>query len=348
MPLIQSQSLLFRALEEARPGAIWQKLFGEFWPSYRRWYLQGGEAARPYYLPCLRALRKHMPELLPTFDKLAELAGGGDLEARFLSLFCPPPYVSACSQLVWLGEQPLLVRNYDYPPQLCEGVILKTAWNGRQVIGLSDCVWGLLDGINEDGLAVSLSFGGRLDVGEGFGVPLVLRYVLETCTRTEEASAALARVPVHMSYNVTVVDRGGDFATVYLAPGKSGEISRMAAATNHQQKVEWHQHARATSTVERLRQLMLMVEDTTLSSDALIASFLRPPIYSTAFARGLGTLYSAAYWPTEGRADFFWPGVTWSQSFADFELGERLIQFGNSPQPHHITRATYLREETGQ
>ncbi|WP_300337221.1 C45 family peptidase [Accumulibacter sp.] len=346
MPLIQTQSLLFRAVEEERPGVIWKSLFGEFWPSYRRWYLQGGEAARPYYLPCLRALRKHMPELLPTYDKLADLAGGGDVEARFLSLFCPPPYVTACSQVALTGKRPLLVRNYDYPPQLCEGVILKTAWNGRQVIGVSDCAWGLLDGINEDGLAVSLSFGGRLDVGEGFGVPLVLRYVLETCTRADEASAALARVPVHMSYNVTVIDRRGEFATVYLAPGKTGDIRRLAAVTNHQQKVEWHQHARATSTVERLRRLRLMLQDSELSSEKLIAAFLQAPIYSHAFARGLGTLYSAAYWPSEGRADFFWPGLGWSQSFADFIPGERLIEFGNSPRPHHITRGIDLREET--
>ncbi|WP_291982279.1 hypothetical protein [Candidatus Accumulibacter sp. ACC005] len=46
-----------------------------------------------------------------------------------------------------------------------------------------------------------------------------------------------------MSYNVTVVDRSGDFSTVFLAPGKSGDIRRLAAATNHQKKVEWHQHA---------------------------------------------------------------------------------------------------------
>jgi predicted choloylglycine hydrolase len=94
-----------------------------------------------------------------------------------------------------------------------------------KVIGLSDCMWGLLDGINEDGLVVALSFGGRQEVGEGFGVPLVLRYVLETCTRTDEACAALARVPVHMSYNVTVVDRSGDFSTVFLVPGQEPATS---------------------------------------------------------------------------------------------------------------------------
>ncbi|MCP5236050.1 MAG: hypothetical protein H6945_09980 [Zoogloeaceae bacterium] len=319
--------MLFRAIDEARPGPAWQALHHEFWPSYQRWYLQSGEAARPYYLACLRALKDHMPELLSTYESLVELAGGGDLEARFLSLYCPPPYVSACSQAVWPGDRPLLVRNYDYPAQLCEGVILRTAWNGRQVIGVSDCMWGLLDGINEDGLALSLSFGGRRKVGDGFGVPLLLRYVLETCERTADAARALARIPVHMSYNVTIVDRSGDFVTVYLVPGERGDVRRTAAATNHQRRVEWKQHASATASVERHRRLLLMLQDSELSADELIDAFLRPPIYSNAFDRGFGTLYSAAYWPAEGRATYFWPGSSWPQSFTHFNAGERLVGF---------------------
>ena len=43
---------------------------------------------------------------------------------------------------------------------------------------MSDCLWGLLDGINDAGLAVSLAFGGRA-TREGFGIPLVVRYLLE-------------------------------------------------------------------------------------------------------------------------------------------------------------------------
>ena len=93
---------------------------------------------------------------------------------------------------------------------------------------------------------------------------------------------------------------------------------------------------------------MEMLDDGAMTTEALIATFLQPPIYSNAFARGLGTLYSAAYWPSEGRADFFWPGVSWSQSFTDFTVGERLIEFGSAPSTHNDTRGMDLREETGQ
>jgi predicted choloylglycine hydrolase len=57
-----------------------------------------------------------MPELESTYDELVELAGGGDLAARFLSLYRPPPFLTACSQGVWRGAEPALVRNYDYDP----------------------------------------------------------------------------------------------------------------------------------------------------------------------------------------------------------------------------------------
>jgi predicted choloylglycine hydrolase len=132
-----------------------------------------------------------MPELMPTYERLAALAGGSDLAARFLSSYCPPSYLIACSQAVWSRDAPLLVRNYDYDPALLEPVIWSSALTGRRVIGMSDCLWGLLDGVNDAGLAVSLTFGGRRDVGEGIAIPLVVRYLLETCDTVAQARAAL-------------------------------------------------------------------------------------------------------------------------------------------------------------
>ena len=123
------------------------------------------------------------------------------------------------------------------------------------MVGTSDCLWGLVDGMNEDGLAVSLSFGGRREVGEGFGVPLLLRYILEFCTTTDESVEVLCRIPSHMSYNVTVLDRQGDYKTVFIAPDREPRVTRLAMTTNHQQGIEWDQHARASATLERERAL---------------------------------------------------------------------------------------------
>jgi predicted choloylglycine hydrolase len=314
----EAVSLIFSAVEETRPGDKWQALFNRFWPAYRRWYLREGDAPRPGYTTCRKALREHLPELESTYDELVELAGGGDLAARFLSLYRPPPFLTACSQGVWRGAEPALVRNYDYDPSLCEGVTLNSRWGGRHVLAMTDCMWGALDGINDAGLAASLAFGGRRVVGDGFGMPLILRYVLEVCETTREAVKVLRRVPTHMAYNVTVVDRQGDFATLFLSPDRAPIVTRRPLATNHQRRVEWKEYAGATASLEREHYLGERLEDDTETLDSLIHRFLRAPLYSAQFLRGWGTLYTVAYRTGALSAEFRWPGGSLVQSFDDF------------------------------
>jgi predicted choloylglycine hydrolase len=319
--------LLFTALDEPAPGPRWQALFERLWPAYRRWYLSDGEAARPTYLACRRALKRHMPEILPLYERLCALAGGSDLAARFLSFYCPPPYLSACSQAIWPGDEPVLVRNYDYNPRAFDAVVMRTAWLGRRVVGMSDCLWGILDGINDAGLAVSLTFGGRRIVGDGFGVPLILRYVLETCASVPEVAKALARIPTHMAYNVTALDARQRHVTVYLAPDRPAIVTNAAVATNHQERIEWHQHARATATLERERYLLQRLTLHEEPRERFIGAFLKPPLYSIAFERGFGTLYTAVYRPRRLDLDYRWPGAVWGQSVERFEEGTREIRY---------------------
>ena len=319
--------LTFTAFSEDRPGPAWGALFQRLWPAYRRWYLREGIEERPTYLACRRALKAHMPELLSLYEDLCELAGGGDLAARFLSLYRPPAYLSGCSQAVWPGREPLLVRNYDYSPLAFDAAILRTRWLGRTVMGMSDCLIGLIDGMNDAGLAVSLTFGGRRAVGEGFGVPIILRYVLETCDTAAEAARVLARVPSHMAYNVTALDAKGRFVTVYLSADREAIVTNAPVATNHQEHVEWGQHARATATVERERYILqrLMKRDT--GQDSFIDAFLRPPLYALGYSRGNGTLFTAAYWPQRRSASYVWPTVEWRLGLDDFTAGTRRIVF---------------------
>ena len=94
----------FRSIEELDLGPMWAGVFEERWPHYREWFLRDGEAARPSYATSVRMLRAHMPELMPAYERVVELAGGGDLAARMLSLYKPPPYLAACSQGVWTRD----------------------------------------------------------------------------------------------------------------------------------------------------------------------------------------------------------------------------------------------------
>ncbi len=266
-----------------------------------------------------------MPELVPTYERLVELAGGGDLAARALTLVDPPPYLGACSQGVWTRGAPLLVRNYDYLASRLDGLIWATAWTGRRVIGTGDSLWGLLDGLNEDGLAVSLTFGGRRLVGHGFAIPLVVRYLLETCATVSEAIATLARLPFQLTHNLTMVDAAGRFATAYLAPDREPVVVPLPVATNHQHVVDWPEYAALTRSHEREAIVSALLEDPAMTADGFAAAFLVPPLLDSAGSGHFGTLYTAVLRPTEGTVDYRWPGVTWRQSFTAFTPGDHVV-----------------------
>jgi predicted choloylglycine hydrolase len=321
----RGDELEVEAIEELQPGEAWRERFEAMWPTYRSWYLQEGDGARPSYAACRRALAEHMPELVPTYERLVDLAGGGDLASRLLSLWRPHGFIVGCSQGAWTRGEPLLVRNYDYPAERLEGIVYLTQWGERRVIGMSDCLWGLLDGMNDRGLSISLTFGGRPDVGDGFAIPLVVRYVLETCDDVAAAREALARIPVHAPQNLTLLDRSGAYVTAYVGPGRPARFVDLAATTNHQGEVEWPEYAEAIRSEEREQCVLDLLGDPELDRERFEASFLEPPLHSTAHEQGFGTIYTAAYEPAAGRVRYRWPDLVWEQSFERFEPGSRTV-----------------------
>lgn len=217
---------------------------------------------------------------------------------RILSHYRPPPVAHGCSQAVWLGEDgPALVRNNDYPLEVVSDRFELTNWSGRRVIGKAQRPWGgCLDGMNEDGLVAGLTFGGSRAQGLGFSIILILRYVLESCRCVDEAVSALGRVPVALSQNVTLLDRTGAYATLFLGPGRAPVLTTLQACTNHQEAVCGPDSVLRQETLLRL----LAAPSTTLST--LVGHFLEAPLYSR--RSGFTTAYTAVYWPAAGRVDY--------------------------------------------
>ena len=305
-------------INEPVPGPRWQALFDSTWPSYRAWYLGREPTARPDLAVAVRMLARHMPELLPTYQRLVELAGGDDVAARMLTLWNLPRFSPGCSQLAVPGPAPLLCRNYDYSPELFEYTVVSSRFTGRRVIGTGDCLWGLLDGMNDAGLAMSLAFGGRPGSGRGFAIPLVLRYLLEVCTSTDDVRAALRGLPVAMSYNVTVVDGAGTHPDRLPRPGRARRVHHPAAG---------HQPPRRGAGVRRDGPLAAQrgaprrrcsgMAAWSPGPAELVGAFLSAPLYNTGFSRAFGTLYTALYQPAAGFVDYCWPGQTWRRHFDD-------------------------------
>lgn len=310
-----------------KPGAKWQELYYTHWPAYKSWLNVKDSVNYPDLKTSQAALKKFMPEMWPTYKCLCKLVKADKVAARFLTGFQPPAYVSGCSQAVTIGEGIQLVRNYDFHPELMEGTQILTSWNGKKVISTSDSLIGAIDGMNEDGLAVSLTFGGRKVVGVGFGIPFILRYVLEFCSNVDEAVRALIRIPSHMSYNVTVVDKTGKFKTLYLSPDKKPEVTDVAFTTNHQGKIDWPENALFNKTLERSSFLKEILSDKNVNSDQLADAFLEEPLYNSRFKEGFGTLFTSIYRPMEGKVEYRWPEVTIKQSFDDFQEVEKLIDY---------------------
>lgn len=302
------------------PGPRWQALHRATWRAYRAWYLADGLDARPGLVEARDALAHHMPELVPTWRRLVELAGHDPIAARLLTMWRLPTFAAGCSQLVLeeASGDPLLVRNYDYDPRLFEGVVATTNYSGRrQVLGTSDLLWGLLDGMNSDGLTVSLTYGGRParpSDAPGFAIPLVLRYLLETCADVPAAIATLRRLPIAQAYNLALVDTRGGHASVFVAPGEEPVVSALRATTNHRlDRVEHPQVADRLDSLGRQRVLLSALDDGAAVTDR----FLRPPLRRETYRAGFGTLYTAAYRPARGEVTYLWPGTTWRRHFDD-------------------------------
>lgn len=316
--------------EPSIAGAKWKGLLDTYWSGYKAWFLSKETANTPDLRASQDALKKYMPKMWPTYVHLCELTNADPVMARFLTGFQPPAYISACAQAVIKTDEIQLVRNYDYHPDLLEGTILLTKWNDHRVMGTSDCLIGIVDGMNEAGLCLSLTFGGRKEVGYGFGIPFILRYVLEFCKNTAEAVKVLKSIPSHMSYNVTVVDKKGASKTVMLAPDKAPLVTNDAFATNHQGSVDWPENAQFNQTIKRSNFIKKYLKTKNVSAKELAKAFLHPPLYNTKFTEGFGTLYTAVYQPENLIMKVLWPNVTIVRSFDNFAEESILIQYNTT------------------
>lgn len=312
------RNLQFDVISETAPGDKFRRLFSKSWPAYRAWYLDEGEAARPSYLECINALETYMPELLPLYRQLLELLDCDDLQARFLSLYCPPPFYSGCSQLIYKKEQCALIRNYDFPAFLCEGTILRSQWRDKKIIGMADCVWGILDGLNDAGLAVSINYGGRLVEGKGFGITIVVRYVLETCSTVAEAVAAFKRIPVHLDYNIALLDQAGNHATLFIAPDRAPCVTQATTSTNHQGPPEQDKPLFLEDSIPRLDALNRLAAPGDSCLQDTVPHFLQPPLYRSHETCASGTLYTAVYNPLAGQVSYIWPHHSLQLTFDQF------------------------------
>ena len=70
-----------------------------------------------------------------------------------------------------------------------------------------------------------------------------------------------------------------------------------------------------------LQRLTLHIEP----EEKFISAFLKPPLYSTAYSVGFGTLYTAIYKPKLRKMEIRWPGSSWKFNLKNFVEESRWI-----------------------
>lgn len=311
---MSQQQKTFRAIEfgDGSDGR-WATHTQSLWPLAERWMTKESRTPEGAYR-ARKLFEAHMPELVPVLGRPAHQLDRPEGET-FLTLAALRPFFSGCTQIADNGT---LLRNYDFDPADCEGTIASSHFL-RPVIGMQDAGWGLLDGMNDAGLAVSLTFGGRFVHGPGFAILIVLRYLLETCSTVDEAIGKLRAIPIAIPQNVTLID-AEQAVTVFVGPDIPLTTAPDACAANHQHLPVPDEQEQSSRTQARLGAIRAAGTD--------VAAMLKPPLYQLRYDEGLGTVYTARYQPAEGRVTYHWPDEFWEQSFADFVPGSRTVTIG--------------------
>ena len=321
----------FRARKIETIDSQWQAVFDDYWPTYNSWYRQKkhGDINPQVLKQGQRQLATIMPEMLPLYESFLEASNDCPVAAQFLTGYQPPAYLVSCSQAVLLDEEPLLMRNYDLSPDLSENLLTQSNWLGQEIIGSNECLWGLDDGMNRSGLVASLTFGGSNQLGKGFGIPFIMRYLLQTCENVKQAIKVLQRVPSHMAYNVTLLDKQGAFATVMVAPEQAAIVTHERCITNHQTRVTWPQQAVFSKTLERKQFLDELLARGKVNEQQLRKAFLAAPLRSANYPQKFGTVYTAVYKPLSETMSYHWPAEkAWRHSFADFRASAKTVNLG--------------------
>lgn len=317
---------LFRAVDEPVPGAFSQGAIEESRDFVRAWYAKDDRVPEPE--ECRRRVAEAMPELLAVFDLLAGFAGDDPAMVAALAGIDPPPLIPAgCTVRAFTAPQPMLLRNYDFDPDATTGVILRTNWGGTRVLGMCEGASGLLDGVNEHGIAAALTFGGRHVYGRGFNIVLIVRYLLQVARDLKDAAEVLGCLPCAWAHNILVQDKSGKSIRAELAPDRAPLIEEADAVTNHQAGME-----PAESSRWRFEAASSLPDD----ARNAVAVFSEGKLCLDDFENWLGTLYTSAYRPADGTVRYHWGADRWEQSLDRFETGERRIAYGVGTVPRLV------------
>lgn len=227
--------------------------------------------------------------------------------------------------------RPLLARNYEFHDDAEDFTLIKTCPDGKYThLGTSVLCFGRDDGLNEHGLAVTMSSCGfpvgpnqgmRKPALKGLQFWAVIRTLLERCKNTEEAVSCLQDMPIAYNMNLILLDRLGHGALAETLDGRlevrcldsEGE-SPYLHATNHpvlESMISLEPQAMNHSLVRYERIKEILDQPGLVTVDELKNMLLSPYPHGLCchyYNDFFGTTKSMIIDPEDGTIDLCWGG----------------------------------------
>lgn len=167
---------------------------------------------------CIPIYQKYYPEILEEIKGIAD--GQRDsyenLCTFLLSMYCFE-LTNHCTCFAFKNnKQIILGRNSDFLVSL-EKLYMNCIYKLDDVYvfnGNTTAFVQMEDGINEHGLAIGLTFVYPKIRKAGFNAGMLVRYLLEKCTSTDEVLQKLKNIPVASQQTLTIADENGKIVVV--------------------------------------------------------------------------------------------------------------------------------------
>ncbi len=322
------------------------------------------ELANSHIIPVPVFSKGNEEKVLKLFDRFCpgineEITGFSDIlkvPAEQILYYALSYMEPGCSQMVLLPTKAdnghtLIARNYDFSEKMDDMMLCTTKISGRYAhIASSSVLFGRSDGMNECGLAVTMTSAGlpvsnmegapRRPAVEGLVYWAVIRSVLENCANVEDAINYVKEMPIAFNLNLLVADKSNRAALMETYDGRFAvkcidefTPEQLLYSTNHvclPELSHFEEHKLKHSLVRYERIGEMLSKDKISQED--IKNFL-----STKYPQGLmfnyydemlGTLRSVIYDTNSGEVKlcFGSPDINeWRSYRIDTDISQRII-----------------------
>lgn len=244
-------------------------------------------------------IKRVHPNLLDEIQGFAE--GLGENYRKLLVFTNNFGNETGCSQFFLNGY---LARNYDDSPDAVENEFLLISPTGNFAsFGASSAYFGRLDGMNEKGLVVSLTFGaGHPPRGAGIAADTFQRIVLDKTATVDEALDIFDQIPYVTPNNVMIADALGNAVVIEMSGAKHSiriiEEGILICANSYlDSQMKDQQKIKNPTSAWREQQMQGMSFGSVAEMMDFLTTDFPNGLFEPYYADGLGTLWSVIYHP---------------------------------------------------